>query len=420
MNNSLSLAAAGQRITGALFASQSLFSAATIASFTLTPIIAVQLAGGEEAAGVPVTLTWLGRAAVAYPIGWLMDRLGRRNGLSIGYFIGTIGMGLSVMAIMQASYLWFLLGALLVGAARASAEQSRFVAAEAQPSAQRARAMGLIVFAGTIGAIGGPLLVAPSEHWAASFGLVGATGPFIAATVMLLLGLIVTLIFLRPDPLTVGRQISQDEEAAIPVAERVPRAARPLREIFGHFNVQLAVTAMVIGQLVMTLLMVITPVHMDHLHHPTTAVSGVIMAHTLGMFGLSGLTGWLLDRYGRLPIILAGTVILITSALLTPGAVSVPMLAVALFLLGLGWNFCFLAGSAMLAEALRSAERGRAQGVNEMFVAVASGGGSLTTGAIFVQGGITAVSVVSLALMIALGMMALWGFFLNKKLPAVP
>jgi MFS family permease len=138
------------------------------------------------------------------------------------------------------------------------------------------------------------------------------------------------------------------------------------------------------------------------------------------MFGLSGFTGWLLDRYGRLPIILAGTGILITSALLTPGAVSVPMLAVALFLLGLGWNFCFLAGSAMLAEELRSAERGRAQGVNEMFVAVASGGGSLTTGVIFVQGGITAVSVVSLALMIALGMMALWGFFLNKKLPAVP
>jgi MFS family permease len=366
------------------------------------------LGGGEAAAGVPVTLTWLGRALVAYPIGWLMDRIGRRNGLSVGYFIGTVGMGLSVMAIMQASYLWFLVGALLVGAARASAEQSRFVAAEVQPSSQRARAMGLIVFAGTIGAIGGPALVAPSERWALSLGVASAAGPFVAATVMLLLGLILTMLFLRPDPLALGRKISQQEDDARPEIERVARPARPLRVIFADFNIQLAVTAMVIGQLVMTILMVITPVHMDHLHHPTTAVSGVIMAHTLGMFGLSGLTGWLLDRYGRLPIILAGTAILIISALMTPGAVSVPALALALFLLGLGWNFCFLAGSALLTEGLRAAERGRAQGVNEMLVAIASGGGSLATGAIFVQGGITAVSMVSLALMVALGVMGMW------------
>jgi MFS family permease len=342
-----------------------------------------------------------------------MDQIGRRNGLSVGYFLGTIGMGLSVMAIMQASYAWFLVGALLVGAARASAEQSRFVAAEVQPSAQRARAMGLIVFAGTIGAIGGPALVAPSERWALSLGIASATGPFVAATVMLLLGLILTLLFLRPDPLTISRQISQDEEEAKPAAERGGQPARPLRVIFADFNVQLAVTSMVIGQLVMTILMVITPVHMNHLQHPTTAVSAVIMAHTLGMFGLSGLTGWLLDRYGRLPIILAGTAILIISALLTPGAASVPMLAFALFLLGLGWNFCFLAGSALLSEGLRPVERGRAQGVNEMLVAVASGGGSLTTGIIFAQGGITAVSLVSLALMVALGVMGMrklaWG-----------
>jgi MFS family permease len=410
--------AASKRITHTLFASQSLFSAATIASFTLTPIVAAQLGGGEAAAGVPVTLTWLGRAMVAYPIGWLMDRIGRRNGLSVGYFLGTVGMGLSVMAIMQASYLWFLIGALLVGAARASAEQSRFVAAEVQPSSQRARAMGLIVFAGTIGAIGGPALVAPSESWAISLGIASATGPFLAATAMLLLGLIITLIFLRPDPLTISRQISQNEEDAKPIAERNSRPARPLRVIFADFNVQLAVAAMVVGQLVMTILMVITPVHMDHLHHPTTAVSIVIMAHTLGMFGLSGVTGWLLDRYGRLPIILAGTAILIISALMTPGATSVPMLAAALFLLGLGWNFCFLAGSALLTEGLLPIERGRVQGVNEMLVAVASGGGSLTTGAIFVQGGITAVSMVSLALMIMLGVMGLWKLVLSHQLTA--
>jgi hypothetical protein len=86
--------------------------------------------------------------------------------------------------------------------------------------------------------------------------------------------------------------------------------------------------------------------------------------------------------------------------------------------LGLGWNFCFLAGSALLTEGLLPIERGRVQGVNEMLVAVASGGGSLTTGAIFVQGGITAVSMVSLALMIMLGVMGLWKLVLSHQLTA--
>ncbi|NKQ35485.1 MAG: MFS transporter [Chloroflexi bacterium] len=77
-----------QRITGALFTSQSLFSAAIIASFTLTPIIAADLSGSDSTAGIPSTLTLLGRAAAAYPLGWLMDKAGRRLGLSGGLYAG--------------------------------------------------------------------------------------------------------------------------------------------------------------------------------------------------------------------------------------------------------------------------------------------------------------------------------------------
>jgi MFS family permease len=205
---------ASRRITNALFVSQSLFAASTIAMFTLTPIIAATLGGGEELAGIPSTFTLLGRAMVAYPIGWLMDRFGRRNGLGLGYAMGTLGTVIAVFSIIAGSFPGFLFGSLLLGAARGSAEQSRYVAAEVQPVARQAKAMGLIVFAGTVGAIGGPLLVSPSTHLATTLGLPPESGVFISSVVMLTLALLITFIMLRPDPLQISRAMAADEKKA--------------------------------------------------------------------------------------------------------------------------------------------------------------------------------------------------------------
>ena len=128
-----------QRIMVALFFAQALFSAAVIAAFTLSPINAADLAGSVGAAGLPVTVGLVGRALVAYPAGWLMDRIGRRRGLALGFFLGIAGAAVSAAAILQGSFLAFLAGALLFGVNRAFAEQGRFVAAEVYPAAQRAR-----------------------------------------------------------------------------------------------------------------------------------------------------------------------------------------------------------------------------------------------------------------------------------------
>ncbi|KPK03032.1 MAG: hypothetical protein AMJ56_20235, partial [Anaerolineae bacterium SG8_19] len=110
-----SLFGARQRIVGSLFGAQSLFSAALIISFTLTSIIAVDLSGSESAAGLPSTVTLISRAALAYPIGWLLDRLGRRLGLSIGYLIGVTGALISAWSVISGSFMGFLAGAALFG-----------------------------------------------------------------------------------------------------------------------------------------------------------------------------------------------------------------------------------------------------------------------------------------------------------------
>ncbi len=397
-----------RRISGALFADQSLFSAAVILSFTLTSIIAADLSGSDSAAGFPVTVTLATRAVLAYPIGWLLDRFGRRLGLSVGYVAGLAGSLVAAWSIINGSFMGFLAAAAFMGGARASSEQSRYVAAEVYPSGSRSKVIGWIVFAGTLGAIGGPLLVQPSTTLAQSAGIEAFAGPFLVAALMMAVAVVVTLILLRPDPQEIGRQIADSEKEIVdgePVAEA---PARPLREIFNGALPLLAVAAMMIGQLVMTMLMVITSLHMIRNDHDTGAISLVIMAHTLGMFGLSGLTGWLVGRLGRLPMIAAGAAILIAACLLAPVSTEVPLLALALFLLGLGWNFAFVAGSSLLSDQLLSAERGRAQGAGEMAVAIGAGLGSLGSGLIFDAGGIQSVSLVGLGISLALLVMVGW------------
>ncbi len=346
----------------------------------------------------------LGRAVAAYPIGWLMDRIGRRSGLSIGYLFATVGSVISVLSIsLWESFPWLCAGVLFIGMGRGVSEQARFVAAEVYHPVKRAGVIGLIVFAGTIGAVGGPLLVAPSTWLATYFGLDAHSGPYLVSVVLTALALMLILCLLYPDPMKVGRALAQDLNGA---EER--NTGRRLWRIFIDRTVRLGLAAMIIGQFVMTLIMVITPLHMDHHAHGAQAISWVIMAHTLGMYGLSSLTSRLSDRFGQVKIVFVGALILGVSTVLTPISNEVSMLAFSLFLLGLGWNFCFIAGSTLFFSGLLPFERGRAQGAGEMMVALAAGAGSLGTGAVFAEAGIVVVSAMGLAFSLVLIVAAIW------------
>jgi MFS family permease len=404
MSTSTILRSVQQRITATLFISQSLFSASTILSFTLLPIISAHLSGTDRAAGIPPTMMMLGRAVAAYPVGWLMDRIGRRPGLSLGYLFAAVGSAFSVLSIsMWESLPWLCAGMVLIGMGRGVSEQARFIAAEVYHPVRRAGVIGLIVFAGTIGAVGGPLLVSPSTWVATSFGLHAYAGPYLVSVVLAALALMLILLLLYPDPMKVGRTLAGDLSG---VDEK--NIGRKLWQIFVDRTVRLGVAAMIIGQFVMTLIMVITPLHMNHHAHGAQAISWVIMAHTLGMYGLSSLTSRLADRFGPVKIIVAGALILGVSAVLTPISNQASRLACSLFLLGLGWNFCFIAGSALFFSGLLPAERGRAQGASEMLVALAAGMGGLGTGAVFAEAGIVAVSAMGLAFSLVLIVASVW------------
>lgn len=403
-----------KRLNNILFITQSLFSASQISIFTLHSIAAGILAGTDTAAGMPTTVLTFTQSIMAYFFGIYMGRYGRKMGLTTAYGFGVLSAIIGVIAVYFGIFPLLLLSSAGMGVSRAGADMSRFVAGELFPEQQRARMIGRIVFAGTIGAILGPALVGPSGQLAnllgvnpsagillantqfmeslmpiANFNRGLTTGPWVVAAFMYSLSFLITIVFLRPDPTLVAKQYSDEEKGKIGESQ----IARPLKELLRLPDVQLAIIAMLISQTVMSTLMTITPWHMHQANHANTAVSLVISAHTLGMFGLSALTGYLIDRYGRVQMMIIGALTLIAAAIISPLSTQLPYLVVGLFLLGLGWNFGYIAGSSMLADALRGAERSRVQGFNDMLVAFSAGLGTLSSGFLFEFGGYLLVSI---------------------------
>ena len=311
----LSAQVARRRITFALFAGRGAFSAANIAGFTIMSIVAAQLGGTPLLAGLPGAGFLFGRALGGYSFGRLMDAIGRRHGLSLGYLLGVAGSGLAAFGVTTASFGVFLTATLILGVARGSADQARFAAAEAYGPDERGRIIGLIVFAGTVGAIGGPLLVGAATDLAGDSGLDPLAGPWIAGAGLAAIALVLTFGFVRPEPRTVA-----PEPAANPDGSRRGSAAattaRPLREIFDGSGVRLAVASMVVGQAVMTMVMTIIPLHMHHIHYHPGSISVAMAVHTLGMFGLSAFTGRFVDRFGPIPIITLGGLQLVIAGVL--------------------------------------------------------------------------------------------------------
>jgi MFS family permease len=154
-----------------------------------------------------------------------------------------------------------------------------------------------------------------------------------------------------------------------------------------------AVASMVFGQVVMVMVMVITALHMRGHHHALSSVSLVISSHTFGMYAFSIVSGRLADRLGRGPVILSGAGTLLLACLLAPLSPDVVPLAVALFLLGLGWNFCYVGGSSLLSDYLAPEERSRVQGFNDLLIGLTSAASSLSSGLVFAAVGFTVMSM---------------------------
>lgn len=270
----------------------------------------------------------------------------------------------------------FIIGMLLFGSGQAASLGARYTAADLATDDERAKAIGAVVWIGTLGAVFGPLFTPLEKRFGIAIGLDEYVGPYLFAAALFALGALAYLVFLRPDPLVVSNAVD-------PTAER----ARPIKQVRNSFgeirkskHAMLGLVAMAGAQASMVGVMTMTPPHMaDHGHADLSAM--VIALHIVGMFGLAPLVGRFVDRTGAVKSVLIGAVLLGVSTITVQVAGYVPALVfIGLFLLGLGWNIGLIAGTSLLTSSVPVHARVEAQGTGDLTLSLCGAIAALGSG----------------------------------------
>jgi MFS family permease len=383
-----------RRTMRTLVVSQALGGLGTTLGIAVAALLAEQITGSDALAGLAQTMLVLGSAFSSFLLAWLMGRRGRRLGLSLGYLIGAAGATLCVAAGVTRSFPLLLLGLTMLGATTATNNQSRYAATDLARPERRARALSVVVWATTVGAVAGPNLSGVSGRAAKSVGLPALTGPFGFGLVVMIAAALVIVVFLRPDPLLVAREAALGRGAGPPRPRSWRRIAEVARTTPG---VAAGAAALSLAHAVMVSVMVMTPLHMHHGGATLQVIGIVISIHVLGMYAFAPVGGWAADRFGRPMVLSAGAIVLLVSLVIsgTSPAGASYNIGVGLFLLGLGWSLCTVSASTLLSESAPADVRTEVQGAADLAMGLTAAFAGAVAGVVVAAYGFGALALFS-------------------------
>lgn len=322
-----------------LFSGTVLNWAAFVATITVVTVAARALSGSAMMAGLPLAAGAFGQALGAELFGRLSARHGRRLVMLKGPLVSALGATLELAGLMAKNY-WLLVGgAMLVGGGVGAVHLARYAAAELAEAERRGWALGLAVWAGTLGSLVGANLVDGAGRLVEG----GLGSPYGGAFLVAIAGFILCwLLYWAALPLDPSR-VAVTTRSGSPVNRRAGIA-------LGLPAAQIAILVLLSAQATMVLVMTATPLHIEDADYDLYVVGLVVSAHAVGMFAFGPLVGKLVDQTGYLPALGLGVVVTLYSLFLSGTAPyeGYPLLMAGLFLLGLGWRLWFVAGSSML------------------------------------------------------------------------
>ncbi|WP_095598141.1 MFS transporter [Pseudomonas sp. PIC25] len=332
-----------------LASAQALFQIVSVMVMTVGALAGSQIAKSPQWATLPIATMFLGTAVAMFPASMWMVRAGRRAGFLLGTLLGAAGGLVAAFGIASASLPALAFGTFLIGAYQAFAQFYRFAASEVADEAYRSRAISLVMAGGVVAALAGPLL--------ARLGGPLLQPEYLGSFLMLVVvSLIATGVLLGLHiPASVHAPAEQDE-------------GRPWQRIVAQPAYLVALFGAATGYGIMILAMTATPIAMVHHHHALGTAATVIQLHVLGMFLPSFFTGALIARFGVLRIMLTGVLLFVGHILMTLTGTGFGSFASALVLLGVGWNFMYIGGTALLTGTYSPAEKARAQAINDMVI----------------------------------------------------
>ncbi len=407
------LAAVQRRTIATLVTAQAVGALGITIGIATASLLAKEISGSERQAGLAQTFQVLGAAVSSYLLARVMAQRGRRLGLTVGLLVGAAGAGVAVVAGVLDSMTLLLVGAVLLGATTAANSSARYAATDLAPEATRARALSVVVWATTVGAVIGPNLTGASAWVAERLHIPELTGPFALGSVGTLVAALVIWVRLRPDPLLLARELAGEPEPAASRTSwgRVGAAVRE-RPVLGA-----AMAGLAGAHAVMVAVMVMTPLHMEHGGAELRVIGFVISVHVLGMFAFSPVVGWLADRLGRAPVLVAGGLVLLVSLLfcrVSPEGSSWQIFG-GLFLLGLGWSLATVASSTLVADHAPLAARTDVQGAADLLMGLTAAAAGGLAGVVVGEYGYPTLAL--LAVVLAL-VVVLAGVLSARPLPA--
>ena len=396
-----------------------LLSGAGIASgYAVGGLLAEEITGQTSMAGFAQMSVILGAGLIAYPLAVLAGRSGRRKALTLGFGIGTLGAVVVLIGVALQFLPLFMLGMMMCGSSTASGLQARYAAVDLADPAAAGRAMSLVVWATTVGSVLGPSFTAPGAHLGETLGMNGLAGPYLISMVAFALATLSASTLTKTvaagtddpgehrldEPRHDGEGTAEDNGNAASAKETAATnrsttteatAAAPmklgeaLRFALARPVPLFAMITIIAGQMMMTNVMVMTPVHMDHQEFSLGAIGIVVSIHIAGMYALSPVFGWMADRWGSGVVIAGGAGIFVLTIVLgvidavAPES-SMVLLSIALVLLGIGWSMFLIGGSSLLTASVPAHAKVPLQGASDS--AMNLGGALMAAMAGFVLG----------------------------------
>lgn len=338
----------GRRNVLLLVFSHAMMLSAVVMSVSLGAILGAVLAPDKGLATLPIAMMVIGTALASLPAAILMRHHGRRAGFLIGASLGVTGSLLCALALAENSFVLFVIGHLLLGSYQGFANYYRFAAVEATDPKHASRAISWVVAGGVLAAFAGPQLGQWGRSWVVSAPFVGS---YLTQAALSLIALaLISQVRLKPVAVAQGGE------------------ARPLRQLLALPALQASILGSAIGYAVMVMVMTATPLAMLGSGLTGSEVTPVIQWHVVGMFAPSFFTGSLVQRYGAPRVMGAGLALLLGHVTIAVSGIEFLHFLSALILLGVGWNFVFIGGTALLTQTYRPAEQLKVQAINEFAI----------------------------------------------------
>jgi MFS family permease len=403
-------------VTQAKLITAQLFSGAGIASgYAVGGLLAEQITGRTAMAGFAQMSVILGAGLIAYPLAALAARTGRRKALTLGFGIGTLGASVVLVAVAIEFLPLFMLGMMMCGSATAAGLQARYAAVDVAGPTATGRAMSLVVWATTIGSVLGPNFTGPGAHLGEVLGMHPLAGPYLISMTAFSLAALVasTLGSASRAHTTQSNRTARDSDGADDGAAVGDTAldtpplglVAALRFVVVQPVPLFAIVTIVTGQMMMTNVMVMTPVHMHHQQFDLGAIGLVVSIHIAGMYALSPIFGSMSDRWGPGTVIASGVVVFI--ATITLGVVdalapvsSMPLLTTALLLLGVGWSMFLIGGSALLTASVPHHAKLTLQGVSDSAMNLGGALMAAMAGTVLATGGFLWINLMATAVLL--------------------